>query len=70
VRGKGLIWAIELDHPASEEIVARCLKEGLLVNAVKPTALRFVPPFTVSEAELGQAVDIVERVLGEMPEEK
>lgn len=70
VRGKGLIWAIELDRPASEAAVARCLEEGLLINGVKPTALRFVPPFTVSEEELDRAVDIVERVLGEIAEEK
>ncbi len=70
VRGKGLIWAIELDRPASEAAVGRCLKEGLLVNGVKPTALRFVPPFTVSEEELDRAVDIVERVLGEISKEK
>ena len=70
VRGKGLIWAIELDRPASEAAVGRCLKEGLLINGVKPTALRFLPPFTVSEEELDRAVDIVERVLGEISEEK
>jgi len=70
VRGKGLIWAIELDRPASEAVVGRCLEEGLLINGVKPTALRFVPPFTVSEEELDRAVDIVERVLGEISEEK
>ncbi len=70
VRGKGLIWAIELDRPVSEAVVGRCLEEGLLINGVKPTALRFVPPFTVSEEELDRAVDIVERVLGEISEEK
>ena len=70
VRGKGLIWAIELDRPASEAAVNRCLEEGLLINGVKPTALRFVPPFTVSEEELDRAVDIVERVLREISEEK
>jgi acetylornithine aminotransferase/acetylornithine/N-succinyldiaminopimelate aminotransferase len=69
VRGKGLIWAIELDRPISEAAVGRCLEEGLLVNGVKPTALRFLPPFTVSEEELDRAVDIVERVLGELSEE-
>ncbi|HEY5638715.1 MAG TPA: aspartate aminotransferase family protein [Dehalococcoidia bacterium] len=70
VRGKGLIWAIELDRPASEAAVGRCLEAGLLINGVKPTALRFVPPFTVSEEELDQAVEIVGRVLGEIAEEK
>jgi acetylornithine aminotransferase/acetylornithine/N-succinyldiaminopimelate aminotransferase len=63
VRGKGLIWAIELDRPVSEDIVKDCLKNGLLVNPVKPTALRFVPPFIVTEEEVDQAVGTVEQAL-------
>jgi predicted acetylornithine/succinylornithine family transaminase len=70
VRGKGLIWAIELDRPASEAVVKECLENGLLVNAVKPTALRFVPPYVVTEAEIDQAVDIVEKALAKVAEEK
>lgn len=63
VRGKGLIWAIEFDRPISEQVVSECLEQGALVNGVKPTALRFVPPFTVSEDEIDQVVATVERVL-------
>lgn len=70
VRGKGLIWAVELDQPASQQAVEKCLEGGLLVNAVKPTALRFVPPFTVSEAEIDNAIEIVDRVLHEISQEK
>jgi predicted acetylornithine/succinylornithine family transaminase len=70
VRGKGLIWAIEFDRPVAEEAVAACLEAGLLANAVKPTALRFVPPFTVSEEEIDRAMDIVEGVLSRIGEEK
>jgi len=63
VRGKGLIWAIELDRPVAEEAVNLCLKEGLLANNVKPTALRLIPPLIVSEEEIDQAVEIIDRVL-------
>jgi len=66
IRGRGLIWAIEIDRPAAEELARLCLNEGLLVNNVKPTALRFIPPLTVSEEEIDMAVEIVERVLSEM----
>jgi acetylornithine aminotransferase/acetylornithine/N-succinyldiaminopimelate aminotransferase len=69
VRGKGLIRAIELDRPTSEKVVASCLERGLLVNSVKPTALRFVPPFTVSEEEIDRAIDIVEEVLADVMKE-
>jgi len=66
IRGKGLIWAIELDRPVAEEAMGICSEEGLLVNNVKPTALRFIPPLTVSEEEIDQAVEIVERVLARL----
>ncbi|MCH8919288.1 MAG: aspartate aminotransferase family protein [Chloroflexi bacterium] len=64
VRGKGLLWAIELDRAAAEEAVRLCLDEGLLANNVKPTALRLMPPLTITEEELDRAVEIVDRVLG------
>jgi predicted acetylornithine/succinylornithine family transaminase len=70
VRGKGLIRAIELDKPVADRIVALCLEAGLLANAVKPTALRFVPPYVVTEEELDRAVDIVEQALTKVSEEK
>ena len=63
VRGKGLIWALELDRPVAEEMMGACSEEGLLVNNVKPTALRFIPPLTVSEEEIDGAIEIVDRVL-------
>ena len=63
VRGRGLIWAIELDRPAAEEAVSLCARDGLLVNNVKPTALRLVPPLTVSEEEIDRAVEIIDRAL-------
>ncbi len=64
VRGKGLLWAIELDRAVAEEAVRLCLDEGLLGNNVKPTALRLMPPLTITEEELDRAVEIVDRVLG------
>jgi acetylornithine aminotransferase/acetylornithine/N-succinyldiaminopimelate aminotransferase len=70
VRGKGLIWAIELDRAASEAVVNECLEMGLLVNAVKPTALRFVPPFIVTDDEIDRAIDIVEKALAKAAEQK
>jgi predicted acetylornithine/succinylornithine family transaminase len=66
IRGKGLIWAIELDRAASERAVGLCLEAGLLANAVKPNAIRLVPPFTVSEAELDKAVEILEDALAKV----
>jgi acetylornithine/N-succinyldiaminopimelate aminotransferase len=66
VRGRGLIWAIELRGELSETVVLACLEKGLLVNNVKPTAVRLVPPLVVTEEELDRAVDIIDGVLGGM----
>jgi acetylornithine aminotransferase/acetylornithine/N-succinyldiaminopimelate aminotransferase len=65
-RGKGLIWAIELAGPLAEEAVNLCLQQGLLVNNVKPTALRMIPPLTVSEEEIDRTVDTIDRVLDKL----
>jgi acetylornithine aminotransferase/acetylornithine/N-succinyldiaminopimelate aminotransferase len=66
IRGKGLIWAIELAGPLAEDAVNMCLQEGLLINNVKPTALRMIPPLTVTEADIDRALEIIETVLGRM----
>jgi len=42
-----------------------CLNKGLLVNAVGPSALRFMPPLTITEQEVDQAIVILEDVLAE-----
>jgi acetylornithine/succinyldiaminopimelate/putrescine aminotransferase len=66
IRGRGLIWAIELDRAVAEEARDMCGEAGLLINNVKPTALRIIPPLTVTEDEIDSAVAIVDRVLGQL----
>jgi len=63
VRGRGLLVAVEFSAEIAEEVVKACLEEGLLLNPVKPSALRFMPPLIISEREVDEAVGILERVL-------
>ena len=70
VRGRGLLWAIELDAEVAEQAVGMCREEGLIANNVKPTALRLMPSLVVSEEELDRAVEIVDKVLGKLEKEK
>ena len=70
VRGRGLLWAIELDGELAERAMGMCREEGLIVNNVKPTALRLMPPLVVSEEELDRAVEIIDKVLAKLEEEK
>jgi acetylornithine/N-succinyldiaminopimelate aminotransferase len=63
VRGRGLLLALGLTDNISEELVLACLKEGLLVNPVKPNALRFMPPLIISEKDIDEALTILEKVM-------
>ena len=56
VRGLGLLLAAELAHGLDAKAVAdAALADGLVVNAVTPTALRLAPPLTVTDAEIDEA---------------
>jgi acetylornithine/N-succinyldiaminopimelate aminotransferase len=62
VRGRGLMLAVELNSPA-EEILGVCLTRGLLLSCQMGTILRVLPPLTVSQEEMEQAVAILDGVL-------
>ncbi|WP_130470353.1 aspartate aminotransferase family protein [Candidatus Magnetaquicoccus inordinatus] len=62
VRGRGLMLAVELNSPA-EEILSVCLSRGLLLSCQMGTILRFLPPLTLSQEEMDQAVAILDGVL-------
>jgi acetylornithine/succinyldiaminopimelate/putrescine aminotransferase len=59
VRGAGLLLAAQLGSPVAKEVSAGALERGLLVNAVRPDAIRVAPPLLVSDAELDEALDIL-----------
>ncbi|MEP7203056.1 MAG: acetylornithine/succinylornithine family transaminase [Ilumatobacteraceae bacterium] len=64
VRGRGLLLAAELEEGRDAKAAYAALLElGLVTNAVTPTSLRFAPPLTVTDAELDEAVAMVETVL-------
>jgi len=63
VRGKGLLLAVELSEKPAADAYRELLAEGLVTNAVTPTALRFAPPLTVTDEEIDEAVALVAKVL-------
>ena len=70
VRGRGLLLAAELSHDAragrsAKDIASACLEQGLVVNGVTPTALRFAPPFVVSTEQLAAGCSILAGVLAQ-----
>jgi len=63
IRGRGLLLALGLSDNIAGELVLACLKEGLLVNPVKPNALRFMPPLIITEKDIDEALGILKKVL-------
>lgn len=65
IRGRGLLIAIGFSDNIAEEVTLACLGKGLLVNQVKPDAVRFMPPLIITEREVDRASDILSEVLRE-----
>lgn len=63
VRGRGLLRGLVLERDAAPDAVAAALEAGLILNAVRPNILRFMPPLTVTEEEVAHAVSLTESVL-------
>ncbi len=62
VRGEGLMVGLVLDVPA-KKLVAKCREMGLLTCLAGEHVVRFVPPLTVKDDELDEAMDILDEAL-------
>ncbi|MBE0602922.1 MAG: aspartate aminotransferase family protein [Deltaproteobacteria bacterium] len=62
VRGAGLMIGMEIEGEA-KPIVARCLEQGLVINAAGNSVLRFLPALNVSEDEIDRALSILSGVM-------
>ena len=67
VRGRGLMLGAQLNDGIDAPTAYRALLDrGLICNAVNGSTLRFLPPLTVTDAELDEAVALVADVLSEV----
>ena len=64
VRRMGLMVGIEIDGNA-HDAAAKCVENGLLIITAK-NLLRMLPPLTITQAELDEAVQILEKTLKEI----
>lgn len=62
VRGRGLLWGLELAEPAAP-VVAAARERGLLVLTAGPEVIRLIPPLVITVEELERGVGILEEVL-------
>jgi acetylornithine/N-succinyldiaminopimelate aminotransferase len=66
VRGRGLLLALDLKHPIAASIVAQAFVDGVLLNAPRPDALRFMPALNVTRDEIAAMIDALDAILTKM----
>jgi len=64
VRGKGLLLAAVLETDIAADVVAGCMARGLVLNAVRPNAIRWTPPLIIEAAHIDSAAGIFAEALG------
>ncbi len=63
VRGRGLMLACELDIAAPDVVRRALLEERLVLNATGPTTVRLLPPLTIDDGDVAEALTRLGRVL-------
>ena len=63
IRGLGLLLAMEFSHDIAQQVMMTCLDDGLLVNTLRPNALRFMPPLNIGNYEVDEALSILDKAL-------
>ena len=62
VRGRGLMWGVELNGPA-QPVIERALEQGLLLISAGPNVIRLLPPLVISDQDLARGLDLLESCL-------
>ena len=65
VRGIGLLWAVQFNSEMSADVVSACNQVGLLLNPLRPNAIRLMPPLTITKGEIDQALERLDTGLTE-----
>ncbi len=63
VRGRGLLLAIQLTQPVSDQIAALAMEAGFVINNPIPDALRLAPPYILTKADADSFVAAVPALL-------
>lgn len=62
VRGLGLMVGMELKEEG-EEIVKKCLEQGILINCTQKRVLRFLPPLIINNNDIDKLVGTLDKIL-------
>jgi len=63
VRGRGLMWGLELTRDAAP-VVPAGLERGVVVNRTAETVVRLLPPLVITEAEVDEGLARLDAALG------
>lgn len=66
VRGKGLMIGVEFNSNIANDVKYNSADEGLLMTAVRPAVIRFVPPLNVTRDDCDKAWEILNKVVSEL----
>ena len=56
----GLLVAVQFNDEIAGDLLTACLERGMLVNRVRPNALRLMPPLTLTDEDMDKGVAILE----------
>ena len=62
VRGRGMMWGIELDRPA-KEIAAALMAKGFVVGTARDNVIRLLPPYITPKRAFVEFISALESAL-------
>jgi len=65
VRGVGLMLAVELDQPGAN-VVTDCMNEGILINCIQQSTIRFLPPLIITRKEIDLLIKTLSKIFTKM----
>ena len=65
IRGRGLLVAVDLKRDIASRVAETAREHGLLLNAPRPSVLRFMPALNVSDEEIDTMLEILDNAVGQ-----
>ena len=66
MRGHGLMRGAQLDVPVAAQAVEEGLAEGLVLNHIGDSILRFLPPLVITREQVDEACDRLEALISRL----
>jgi acetylornithine/N-succinyldiaminopimelate aminotransferase len=70
VRGRGLMFGVQVKGDTGPRIFSKCLEHGLIINCTQGNVLRIMPALIVTKKQIDQAMFILEKSIQTVMTEK